>query len=115
MAKRVRSIQLSFRVTPEEHEVVKNKMSELPEWQRKAYLRKMALEGSIVKMDVSELSELISLKRRDSNNLNQIAKRVNANGRIYDEDIREILECQKKQEEILQDIFRTLTDKTSEN
>ena len=61
-----------------------------------AYLRKMAIDGLIVKLDMPELREMISLLRRSSNNLNQIAKRMNETGRVYDTDIREVLENQER-------------------
>ena len=37
-----------------------------------AYLRKMALDGYVVKLELPELKELVSLMRRSSNNLNQL-------------------------------------------
>lgn len=55
-----------------------------------AYLRKMAIDGYVVKLELSELRGLISLLRRTSNNFNQIAKRVNSTNRIYAEDIHEM-------------------------
>lgn len=61
-----------------------------------AYLRKMAIDGLIVKLDMPELREMISLLRRSSNNLNQIAKRTNETGRVYDTDIREVVEHQER-------------------
>ncbi len=61
-----------------------------------AYLRKMAIDGYILKLDLPELKEMISLLRRTSNNLNQIAKRVNQNGRLYGEDMGDILQKQER-------------------
>lgn len=61
-----------------------------------AYLRKMAIDGLIVKLDMPELREMISLLRRSSNNLNQIAKRMNETGRVYDTDMREVVEHQER-------------------
>ena len=55
-----------------------------------AYLRKMAVDGYMVRLDLPELRERLSLLRRYSNNVNQIARRVNSTGRIYEDDIREI-------------------------
>ena len=61
-----------------------------------AYLRKMAIDGYVVKLDLPELRELVSLLRRSGNNLNQIAKRVNETSRIYAVDIECLLENQEK-------------------
>ena len=55
-----------------------------------AYLRKMAIDGYVVKLELPELRDLISLLRRTSNNFNQIARRVNSTDRIYADDIREM-------------------------
>ena len=61
-----------------------------------AYLRKIAIDGYIIKLELPELRELTSLLRRSSNNINQIAKRTNETGRIYDADIEDILQNQEK-------------------
>ena len=55
-----------------------------------AYLRKMAIDGHIIKLDLPELKETRSLLRHTSDNFNQIARRVNATGRIYDDDISDM-------------------------
>lgn len=55
-----------------------------------AYLRKMAIDGYVVKLELPELRNLISLLRRTSNNFNQIARRVNSTNRIYEDDIYEM-------------------------
>ena len=55
-----------------------------------AYLRKMAIDGYVVKLELPELRDFISLLRRTSNNFNQIARRVNSNNRIYADDIAEM-------------------------
>ena len=57
-----------------------------------AYLRKMAIDGYVLRLDLPELREMISLLRRCSGNLNQIAKRANESGRIYETDLAEIQE-----------------------
>lgn len=55
-----------------------------------AYLRKMAIDGYVVKLELPELRDLISLLRRTSSNFNQIARRVNSTNRIYEDDIYEM-------------------------
>ena len=59
-----------------------------------AYLRKMALDGYVINLDLSDVRALSTRLQRYGNNLNQIAKRVNSTGRIYEEDIREIQDNQ---------------------
>ena len=55
-----------------------------------AYVRKMALDGYCVKLDLQDVKEMVSLLRRCSNNLNQYAKRANETGNIYAEDIKDL-------------------------
>lgn len=61
-----------------------------------AYLRKIAIDGYILKLDLPELREMISLLRRSSNNLNQIARRLNETGRFYAADMEDILQRQEQ-------------------
>ena len=73
-----------------------------------AYLRKMAIDGYVVKLELPELREMVSLLRRSSNNLNQIARRVNSTNRVYNEDIQEILRTQEKLWEIANTVLSSL-------
>ena len=59
-----------------------------------------------LKLDLPEIKEMISLLRRSSNNLNQIAKRVNQTGRLYGEDMEDIL---RKQERLWQAVNEILS------
>ena len=95
MAKRKRNIVIRFRVTPEEREMIESKMAQFGTSNMAAYLRKISIDGYVVKLDLPELREMVSLLRRSSNNLNQIAKRVNETSRIYDADI----DCLKANQE----------------
>lgn len=96
MANRKRDIRLRFRVTPEEKSLIEEKMTQVGTSNMEAYLRKMSIDGYILKLDLPELKEMISLLRRTSNNLNQIAKRVNQTGRLYSEDMEDILRKQER-------------------
>lgn len=93
----IRNQQIKFVVNETEYELIKKKVRSLGITNTSAYLRKMAIDGYIVNLDIPEISELISLLRRTSNNINQIAKRVNSTNRIYENEIKEI---QNFQEEI---------------
>ena len=96
MAKRKRNIIIRFRVTPEEREMIESKMAQFGTSNMAAYLRKISIDGYVVRLDLPELREMVSLLRRSSNNLNQIAKRVNETSRIYDADIDCLKENQEK-------------------
>lgn len=90
MANRNRPIQVKFRVTSEERKMIDRRMEQAGISNMAAYLRKMAIDGYVVKLELPELRDLISLLRRTSNNFNQIARRVNSTDRIYADDIREM-------------------------
>ncbi len=96
MAKRKRNVVIRFRVTPEEREMIESKMAQFGTTNMAAYLRKISIDGYVVRLDLPELREMVSLLRRSSNNLNQIAKRVNETSRIYDADIDCLKENQEK-------------------
>ena len=96
MAKRKRNIVIRFRVTPEEREMIESKMAQFGTTNMAAYLRKISIDGYVVRLDLPELRAMVSLLRRSSNNLNQIAKRVNETSRIYDADIDCLKENQEK-------------------
>lgn len=91
-----RSIRISVRLTEEEHRLLKEKMARIGVTNQEAFLRKMALDGLVIRLDLPELKQMISLLRYTSNNINQIAKRLNESGRAYDTDLAEILEKQKQ-------------------
>ena len=92
--KRKREVQLNFRVSPEELAMIEQKMAQLGTKNREAYLRKMALDGYVVRLELPELKELVSLMRYSSNNLNQLTRRVHETGRIYDADLEDISQRQ---------------------
>ena len=87
---RQREVQLKFRVTPEEREMIEQKMEQLGTSNMAAYLRKMAIDGYVVNLELPELGEMVSLLRRSSNNLNQLTRRVHETGRFYDADLEEL-------------------------
>ena len=106
MAKRKRDMQLNFRVSSEELAVIEQKMSQLVTSNREAYLRKMALDGYVVKLELPELKELVSLMRRSSNNLNQLTRKVHETGRAYDADLEDI---SQRQEQLWEGVNEILT------
>ena len=85
-----RPIPLYFKVSPEEKARIDEKMEQLGIHNRRAYLRKMAVDGYAVRVDMADFKALVSLLRICSNNLNQIAKRVNSTGNLYAEDVADL-------------------------
>ena len=87
MAKRRRGVPLNLWVTQEEHDTIQRRMIEAGTQNMSAYIRKMALNGYVLNVDLSPVRELVSLQRRCANNLNQIAVQANTYGGIYPAEI----------------------------
>lgn len=85
--KRVRSVPIYVWVRPEELEAIRERMAETGIQNLSAYVRKMALNGYVLHVDLSDIRELVSLQRRCANNLNQVAIQANTYGGIYPEEI----------------------------
>ena len=85
-----RSVRIKFYVTPEERRIIEGKMAQLGTTNLSAYLRKMALDGYVINLDLPELRELTTLLRRSGVNLNQLTKRVHETARIYDADLESL-------------------------
>ena len=95
-----------FWVSKEEMELIKQKMLSFGTQNLSAYLRKMAIDGYVIKLDLPELKEFISLMRRNSNNLNQLTRKVHQTGRIYDNDLEYI---SKQQDDLWNGVNQILT------
>lgn len=74
------------------------------------YLRKMAMDGIIVRLELPELHELLSLLRRSSANLNQLAKRVHGTGRFYDADMEDLQQSQERLQAAINSLMAKFTD-----
>ena len=74
--KRKRDVPVLFWVSADEMELIQQKMAQFGTKNLSAYLRKMAVDGYVVQLDLPELKELVSLLRRSSNNLNQLTRKV---------------------------------------
>lgn len=95
-AKRKRTVPLLFYVSEKERELIQAKMEQYGTNNLSAYLRKMAIDGYVVNLDLPELRELVSLLRRSSNNLNQLTRRVHETGRYYDADMEDLQQDYEK-------------------
>ena len=82
--------KLKFRVSPEDVERIKVKMEDARILNMSAYIRKMALDGICVRLDLADVRQLIVLLQRCSTNLNQYAKRANETGSVYAADIEDL-------------------------
>ena len=87
---RKRTVQLKFRVTEAERNLILEKMKLIPTRNMAAYLRKIAIDGYIIQIDHSDITAMTAEIQKIGVNVNQIARRVNSTGSVYQEDIDEI-------------------------
>lgn len=110
--KRRRDVPLYVWVSEAEYAAIQQRMEEAGTQNLSAYIRKMALNGYVLHVDLSPVRELVSLQRRCANNLNQIAIHANTYG-IYPS---EILALQKDYAELwsrVSDVLKELAAVTT--
>lgn len=106
---RNRSRQVKFWVSEEEYQLLQKKMEVAGGVKQGAYIRKMILDGYIVNLDIPELKEIIRLMGPIGNNINQIARKLNAGGSIYEEDMEEIRTNQDEIYKLLRKVLISLS------
>ena len=87
MKNRTRPARIEFRVTEQERQLIQKKMEQLGTKNMGAYLRKMAIDGYIIKVDCTEQKKLAAAVSRVAGNINQICRRINQTGHFYKDDI----------------------------
>ena len=97
MAKRSRDKMITFWVTEDELAKINANMEKLGTSNLSAYLRKMAITGLIIRLDIPELKQIVSLMRRTSANINQMAKHINQGDPVA---VQQIDGLHEQQEEI---------------
>lgn len=84
---RKRDIPIYLMVTSQEKDLIQQKMEQAQIRNMSAYLRKMAIDGYVIRMDLSDVREMVRLLRITSNNINQIAKRANETWSLHASDV----------------------------
>ena len=102
--------RIFVKVTPEEKETIRQRMAEMGVKNMSAFMRKMAIDGYCVKLDLSDVNEMVRLLRYAGNNLNQYAKKANETGSIYADDIRDLQERFEELWEMAKSILARLAD-----
>jgi len=90
MANRRRTNEIKFRLADEELDVLQQRMNDTGSKNREAFIRKMALEGYILRMNFTEVREFLRLIFNATSNINQIARRANETRSIYARDVQEL-------------------------
>ena len=103
-----RKKQIHFMVNDIELELIKKRMEEAGIKSLGAYMRKMAIDGYTVRLDLSDMREAVRLLRIDSNNLNQYAKKANETGSIYAQDIEDLKKRQDELWKLMKEILNRL-------
>ena len=87
---RMRDHYINFAVTEQEREMIDRRMAQTDIKNRRAYLLKMAIDGHVIRVELDSVKEMVRLLSNVSNNINQIARRVNQGDSIYAADMDEL-------------------------
>ena len=88
--KRTRNNKIAFRVTDQERERIYQRMAQTGMKNMQAYLLKMAIDGSVIHVELDSVKEMVRLLSNATNNINQIAKRANQTDNIYASDLDKV-------------------------
>ena len=97
------------RVTKEEWDKIHERMVDAGMRNMSAFIRKMSLDGYLIKLDLTDVKEVLRLIHINSNNLNQYAKRANETGSIYEADVKELQESHKQILKMMGEILERLS------
>lgn len=86
--------RIYIRLTPNEIELIRSRMELAGIRNLSAYIRKIAINGFVIQIDMTDVKEVLRLLKINSNNLNQYAKKANETGSIYKEDIEDLRKSQ---------------------
>ena len=103
-----RTEQFHFFATPEEAKLIRDREKEIGILNESAYLRKMAIDGYLIQMDLSDVKEAVRLLGITSSNMNQYAKKANETGSIYAADIEALKNSQQEILKLLRNIYERL-------
>lgn len=88
--KRTRDIAVTFRVNAEEHEQIKRRMAQAGVKNMRAFILKQAIDGRVIQVELTSVNEMCRLLSNATNNINQVARRVNETGNVYAEDFNDL-------------------------
>jgi hypothetical protein len=103
-----RSEILILRLTPKEKTHIRQRMADMGVQNMSAFIRKMALNGYCVHLDMTELTDIVSQLRRLNANLNQYTKRAHVSGNVYQEDVEDLVARTDDLQTAVSEIMRTL-------
>jgi hypothetical protein len=90
MANRTKNINLHFMVNEEERAMIEKRMAQSGVTNMRAYLLKQAIDGRVIHIELDSVNEMVRLLGNATNNINQIARRVNETGSVYAADMNDL-------------------------
>ena len=90
MSDRTRPIRKEICLNEQEINLIQHKMNQLGTHNFGAYARKMPIDGYIIKVDYTEQKKLAAVVSRVASNINQICRRINSTGHVYEDDVAEL-------------------------
>ena len=96
MPDRTRPIRKEICLNEQELNLIQHKMRQLGTQNFGAYARKMLIDGYIIKVDYTQQKKLAAAVSRAASNINQICRRINSKGNLYENDVTELKERQKE-------------------
>ncbi|MCL1995827.1 MAG: plasmid mobilization relaxosome protein MobC [Defluviitaleaceae bacterium] len=94
--KRTRKNKIEVSLNDQELQKLKENLKKAGIKNREYYARKMLLDGYIIVIDQKPIDEIARLVRISANNINQVAKRANETGTVYERDVRDLLDQWEK-------------------
>lgn len=102
--------EIHFKLSAADKEKILSKMNDAGVTNLSAYMRKMAIDGYMIMLDLSDINEAVRLMKINSNNLNQYAKKANQTGGVFLEDINELKTQQQEIWNVLKEILIRLSN-----
>jgi len=87
---RKRGIFIRFMVDEKERDLIYKRMDQAGIKSLRAYLLKMSVDGRVIHVELDSVREMVRLLSNATNNINQIARRVNETGSVYAADIDDL-------------------------
>ena len=87
---RPRNVNLAFRVSEEERNLIERRMKQAGMKNMRAFIVKQAVDGRVISVELDSVREMVRLLSNATNNINQIARRVNETHSIYAIDIDDL-------------------------
>lgn len=103
-----KSKAIYIKVSPKELQTIRERMESVGIQNLSAYMLKMAMNGFIIQLDMTDMKEVLRLMKINSNNLNQYVKKANETGSIYKEDIKDLMAMHKELLQMLGEMLERL-------